>query len=98
MFMLASLAMAIGAMLESAINGLIVPIIDQALAQGPGHRTPTIFGLQNFIPDSGIAALETISVLLLIFTAVKGGSEYFSTYLMARIGQSAVLRLRQDLY
>src|SRR3977135_83145 len=98
MFMLATLAMVIGALLESAINGRIVPIIDQALAQGPGHRTPTIFGLQNLIPDSGIAALRTISVLLLVFTAVKGVAEYFSTYLMARIGQSAVLRLRQDLY
>lgn len=96
--MLATLAMVIGAVLESAINGLIVPIIDQALAQGPGQRTPTIFGLQNLIPDSGLAALKTISLLLLVFTAVKGVSEYFSTYLMARIGQSAVLRLRQDLY
>ena len=28
----------------------------------------------------------------------KGIAEYFSTYLMARIGQSAVLKLRQDLY
>lgn len=96
--MLATLAMVIGALLESAINGLIVPIIDQALAHGPGTRTPTIFGLQNLIPDSGLAALKTISLLLLVFTAVKGVSEYFSTYLMARIGQSAVLRLRQDLY
>jgi ATP-binding cassette, subfamily B, bacterial MsbA len=98
MFGLATLAMVIGAVLESAITGLIVPIIDQGLAQGSGSSTPTIFGLQHLIPDSGLAALKTIAVLLLVFTAVKGIAEYFSTYLMARIGQAAVLRLRRDLY
>lgn len=98
MFALATFAMVIGAVLESAITGLIVPIIDQALAQGAGRQTPTLFGLQHLIPPSGLAALKTIAVLLLGFTAIKGIAEYFSTYLMARIGQSAVLRLRQDLY
>jgi subfamily B ATP-binding cassette protein MsbA len=39
-----------------------------------------------------------ISVLLIGFTICKGVSEYFSTYLMAKIGQSAILRLRQELY
>src|ERR671921_937783 len=39
-----------------------------------------------------------ISILLLVFTVGKGVAEYLSTYLMARIGQSAVLKLRQDLY
>jgi subfamily B ATP-binding cassette protein MsbA len=39
-----------------------------------------------------------ISILLVVFTLAKGLAEYSSTYLMARIGQSAVLKLRQDLY
>jgi subfamily B ATP-binding cassette protein MsbA len=39
-----------------------------------------------------------ISILLIAFTLAKGIAEYLSTYLMARIGQAAVLRLRQDLY
>jgi len=86
------------ALLEAAIGGLIVPIFDQAFAQGAGHRTKTLFGLQRIIPDSGLAAWRTIALLLIVFTAAKGIAEYFSTYLMARIGQSAVLRLRQDLY
>ncbi len=85
-------------LLESAIGGLIVPIFDQAFAQGGGHRTQTLFGLQRIIPDSGLAAWKTIAVLLLTFTLAKGVAEYFSTFLMARIGQSAVLKLRQDLY
>lgn len=84
--------------LEIAIGGLIVPIFDQAFAQGDGRRTPTIFGLQHIIPESGLGAWKTISVLLLVFTVAKGIAEYFSTFLMARIGQSAVLKLRQDLY
>jgi subfamily B ATP-binding cassette protein MsbA len=97
MFTVATLAMVVGAGLEIAIGALIVPIFDQAL-QSTGHRTQTLFGLQRIIPDSGIAAWRTISLLLLVFTALKGIAEYFSTYLMARIGQSAVLKLRQDLY
>ncbi len=35
---------------------------------------------------------------MVVFTVVKGIAEYFSTYLMAYIGQSSVLRLRQELY
>ena len=96
-FTLATFAMLLVGLLESAIGGLIVPIFDQAL-QATGHKTKTLFGLQRIIPDSRFAAWQTISLLLIVFTATKGIAEYFSTYLMARIGQSAVLRLRQDLY
>jgi subfamily B ATP-binding cassette protein MsbA len=84
--------------LQSAIGGLIVPIFDQAFASGSGRRTPTLFGLQNLIPQSPFEAWKTISILLIVFTVAKGVAEYLSTYLMARIGQSAVLKLRQDLY
>ncbi len=97
-FLLATLSMLLVGLLETAIGGLIVPIFDQAFAQDEGNRTPTLFGLQHIIPQSGLAAWKTISVLLLAFTLVKGIAEYLSTYLMARIGQSAVLSLRQDLY
>jgi len=97
-FAIATLAMLVVGLLESAIGALIVPIFDQALAQAGGQRTPTLFGLQRIIPASGLAAWRTIAILLVIFIVVKGIAEYFSTYLMARIGQSAVLKLRQDLY
>ncbi len=90
--------MLIVGLLESAIGALIVPIFDQAFAQGTGQRTATLFGLERIIPDSGLEAWKIISILLLSFTLAKGVAEYFSTYLMARIGQSAVLKLRQDLY
>jgi len=97
-FALATFAMLLVAILEIAIGGLIVPIFDQAFAQGDGRRTRTLFGLEQIIPQSGVGAWKTISVLLLVFTFSKGIAEYFSTFLMARIGQSAVLKLRQDLY
>jgi subfamily B ATP-binding cassette protein MsbA len=90
--------MVIVGLLEIAIRSLVVPIFDQALTPKGGQRTQTLFGLQHLIPDSGLEAWKTISLLLLGFTLAKGVAEYFSTVLMARIGQSSVLKLRQDLY
>ena len=97
-FALATFSMIIVGLLEIAIRSLVVPIFDQALTPKGGQRTQTLFGLQRIIPDSGLAAWKTISLLLLGFTLAKGVAEYFSTVLMARIGQSSVLKLRQDLY
>ena len=84
--------------LQSATGALIVPIFDQAFSKGAVQRTPTLYGLQNLIPADPLGAWKTISILLIVFTVAKGVAEYLSTYLMARIGQSAVLKLRQDLY
>ena len=97
-FTLATIAMVIVGLLESATGALIVPIFDQAFAQGEGQRTPTLFGLQHLIPSSGVAAWRTIAILIIIFTAIKGIAEYLSSYLMARVGQASVMSLRQDLY
>ncbi len=99
-FTLATVAMFAVGLLQSAIGALLVPIFDQALRQegSSGQRTPTLFGLQHFIPDSGFAAWRTIAVLLILFTLAKGVAEYFSTYLMARVGQESVLKLRTDMY
>ncbi|MEP6706980.1 MAG: ABC transporter transmembrane domain-containing protein [Pyrinomonadaceae bacterium] len=97
-FAIATLAMFLVGVLESATGALIVPIFDQAFSQAGGQRTPTLFGLQRIIPASGLGAWRTIAILLVVFTAVKGTAAYLSTYLMALIGQSSVLKLRQDLY
>lgn len=96
-FALATVAMVVVGVLESAINALIVPIFDQAFSQ-QGQRSSTLYGLQRLIPTSGIAALRNIAILLIGFTVLKGVAEYFSSYLMARVGQLSVLKLRQDLY
>jgi ATP-binding cassette, subfamily B, bacterial MsbA len=97
-FTLATFAMLLVGLLESAIGALIVPIFDQAFVQGPGTQSATLFGLQHLIPREPLGAWKIISILLVSFTIAKGIAEYLSTYLMARIGQSAVLKLRQDLY
>jgi subfamily B ATP-binding cassette protein MsbA len=96
-FVIATLAMVVVSLLEAATGALIVPIFDQAFARN-GQRTATLFGLQKLIPNSGLAAWRTIALLLIGFTLIKGIAEYASTYLMAYIGQSSILRLRQDLY
>jgi subfamily B ATP-binding cassette protein MsbA len=97
-FLLATIAMVLGSLLESAIGGLIVPIFNQVFAVGGGERSATLFGLQRWIPASGIDAWRNIAIMLVAFTAIKGVAEYFSAYLMARVGQASVLKLRQDLY
>ena len=96
-FAIATLAMVVVSILEIAIGALIVPIFDQAFTQA-GRQSSTLFGLQKLIPASGLAAWRTIAILLITFTVIKGIAEYFSTYLMAYIGQASILRLRQDLY
>src|SRR5437667_4488524 len=97
-FVIATFAMIVVALLEIALSGLIVPIGNQALGHGAGSATKTLFGLQRIIPPSGLAAWRMIALLMVGFTVVKGVADYSSTYLMAYIGQSSVLRLRQDLY
>ena len=97
-FTLATFAMLLVGLFESATGALIVPIFDQAFSLGATQRTPTLFGLQNLIPQAPLEAWKMIAVLLIVFTVAKGIAEYLSTYLMARIGQSAMLKLRQDLY
>ena len=100
-FALATLAMLAVGLLQSAIGALIVPIFDQAFQQNglvDPQRTPTLFGLQYIIPATGLAAWQSISVLLVLFAIGKGIAEYLSTYLMARVGQEAVLSLRQNLF
>jgi ATP-binding cassette, subfamily B, bacterial MsbA len=97
-FAIATLAMIVVAVLETAISALVIPIFNQVLTTGSGKPTATPFELQRLIPASGLHAWRMIALLLILFTVVKGIAEYFSTYLMAYIGQSSILRLRQELY
>ncbi|MEP6902455.1 MAG: ABC transporter ATP-binding protein [Actinomycetota bacterium] len=97
-FVIAAVAMVLGAVFETATGALLVPIFDQFLTN-PSQKSKTLFDLHNLIPrDDWFRAWVMISVLLLGFTIAKGIAEYFSSYLMAKIGQSAVLDLRKELY
>ncbi len=98
-FALATFAMVVVGVLESAIGALIAPIFDQAFAiVGNAKQSSTLFGLEKLIPESGFSAWRNIAILLLIFAILKGIADFFSSYLMAVVGQSAVLRLRRELY
>lgn len=98
-FVLAIVAMILGAVFETATGALLVPIFDQFQLHGPGNKSKTLFDLNSLIPrNDWYRAWLSISGLLLAFTVLKGIAEYFSAYLMARIGQSAVLNLRGELY
>ncbi|MBS1796391.1 MAG: ABC transporter ATP-binding protein [Acidobacteria bacterium] len=97
-FVIAGVAMFLGAIFETATGALLVPIFDQFMGS-PGQESKTLFDLHSLIPrNDWFRAWVMISVLLIGFTVAKGVAEYFSSYLMAKIGQSAVLDLRQELY
>ena len=96
-FVLAFVAMILGATFETATGALLVPIFNQFLQATP-TKTKTLFDLDGLIPrNDWYRAWLMISFLLLSFTLLKGVAEYFSAYLMARIGQSAILKLRSEL-
>ncbi|MBV9242457.1 MAG: ABC transporter ATP-binding protein, partial [Acidobacteria bacterium] len=98
LFVLALLAMLLGAVFETATGAMLVPIFNQFLGD-PTQKSKTLFDLSSLVPrDNWYRAWIVISALLLTFTVLKGIAEYFSSYLMAKIGQSAVLKLRGELY
>lgn len=97
-FVAAFVAMVIGAIFETGRIALIKPVFEQALTAGETAQASDFFGFKNLIPAAGVAAWSTIAVLFLGFTLFKAVADYFSQYLMGYIGQSAVLRLRHDLY
>ncbi|HNU08388.1 MAG TPA: ABC transporter ATP-binding protein, partial [Pyrinomonadaceae bacterium] len=97
-FVAALVAMVLGAAFETATGALLVPIFDQFLTNST-QKSKTLFDLHSLIPKNDwYRAWVMISVLLFGFTVLKGIAEYFSSYLMAKIGQSAVLNLRNELY
>jgi len=96
-FVLALVAMVFGAAFETATGALLVPIFDQF--KFTAGKSKTLFDLSSLIPrNDWFRAWLAISGLLISFTLLKGVAEYFSSYLMARIGQGAVLQLRGELY
>lgn len=97
-FVIAFAAMILVAAFETATGALLVPIFDQFLPDA-AKESKTLFDLNSLIPrDNWYRAWMVISGLLLGFTICKGIAEYFSSYLMAKIGQSAILDLRRQLY
>lgn len=97
-FLFAIIAMVFVAVFETATMAMLVPIFGQFIPNPTGN-SQTLFDLQNLVPeDDWFRAWKMISALLLTFIVLKGIAEFFSSYLMAKIGQAAVLDLRRQLY
>jgi ATP-binding cassette, subfamily B, bacterial MsbA len=97
-FVFALVAMAAVAIFETATATLLAPIFDQ-FAPNPERRAKIPFDIVSLIPKNDwVRGWIVISVLLIGFTILKGVAEFVSSFLMARIGQKAVLNLRVDLY
>jgi subfamily B ATP-binding cassette protein MsbA len=96
-FLFAFIAMVLVAFFEAATGALLVPIFDQFIPQV--QESKTLFDIHSLIPrDDWFRAWMVIGGLMLFIAIGKGISEYFSSYLMAKIGQEAVLDLRKQLY
>ena len=97
-FAVAFFAMFAAAVFETATGALLVPIMDQFIPNKIAD-SKTLFDLNSLIPQNDwYRAWMIISLLLIALAILKGIAEYFSGYLMAKIGQSAVLKLREELY
>jgi subfamily B ATP-binding cassette protein MsbA len=98
-FAVATVAMVLVGLFESATRALLVPIFDQAFGTNAAQKTSTLFNLQDLIPaDDWYRAWAAIAIMLVTFTICGGIAEYFSSYFMAKIGQTSVLDLRRELY
>jgi ATP-binding cassette, subfamily B, bacterial MsbA len=99
LFALAFLLMTMVGVFEAGRTALLKSIIDE-LPTGP--QTPTTglaayIDVRNYLPAT-TDVLPLIAVLLILFTLIRGASEYLSNLLMWRIGVAAVVDLRQRLY
>lgn len=97
-FTLACVAMVFVAAFEAATGALLIPLFEQFMPVA-GSEAKTPFDLHSLIPrDDWFRAWIVIASLLIVFSLGKGIAEFFSSYLMAKIGQAAVLDLRRQLY
>ena len=97
-FFIALIAMIFTAFFETATLALLAPLFDQFQSNLP-QNTTTLFNLDKLIPkEPWYQAWMMITILMISFTICKGIAQYFSAYLMAKIGQAAILQLRLELY
>lgn len=110
-FVFALIAMIVGGLCETATTAMLIPI-SRTFAPQLTQNSDTFGKFSEYLPtavqnldkfltfDSNdwFSAWLTISTLLVLFAILGGIADYFSAFLMAKIGQSAVLNLRQELY
>ncbi len=101
-FLLALILMNIVAVLEGALRSLLVPISDGLLASSgvvaSAPRAKNLLDFHRYLPLEDERSWYLLAALMILITIGKGAAEFFSNYLMARIGQRAVFDLRCALY
>src|SRR5215510_9391538 len=100
LFALAFVLMSLVGVFEAGRAALVKSIIDalsgadkSALSAGISSRVD----VRYYLP-AGMNALPVIAALLVLFTIIRGFSEYASNVLMWRVGVNVVVRLRERLY
>ncbi|MFY9557042.1 MAG: ABC transporter transmembrane domain-containing protein [Blastocatellia bacterium] len=99
LFAVAFLLMTLVGVFEAGRTALLKSIID-ILSGNPGAAGGGLaarIDVSNYLPTN-TNPLPLIALLLVLFTAIRGASEYLSNILMWRIGVGAVVDLRQRLY
>lgn len=99
LFAFALLLMAMVGLFEAGRTALLKSIIDLLSS----NQKAAAGGLESYIdvsvylPPSANPFL-LVAILLVVFTLIRGGSEYLSNVMMWRIGVGVVVSLRQQLY
>ncbi len=96
LFALAFILMTFVAVFEAGRTALLKSIID-ALPGGGSHQVFSRIDVHHYLPE-GVNAWPIIAGLLVLFTMIRGFSEYASNVLMWRVGVNVVVDLRRRLY
>jgi subfamily B ATP-binding cassette protein MsbA len=98
LFALALFLMLLVGMFEAGRTALLKSIIDELPSTPkPSLTLSSLVSVRRYLPE-GVNALPIIAGLLVLFTIIRGTSEYLSSVLMWRVGVSVVVDLRQRLY
>ena len=98
LFALALFLMLLVALFEAGRTALLKSIIDELPSTPrPSLGLSSLVSVRRYLPE-GVNALPIIAGLLVLFTIIRGTSEYLSSVLMWRVGVSVVVDLRQRLY
>lgn len=99
LFAIAFILMTLVGVFEAGRTALVKSIID-VLTPSAGVASGGLaarIDVRNYLP-ADINPLPLIAALLVLFTGIRGFSEYLSNVLMWRVGVGAVVNLRQRLY
>ena len=99
LFALAFILMSLAALFEAGRTALLKSIIDELSGTGLGftHGLAARVDVRHYL-GAARSGLPVIAGLLVVFTIIRGFSEYASNVLMWRVGVSVVVRLRERLY